>query len=212
MDLNWSEILTLMFATIGPLKVTIVAATLTAGSSPEFVKKVALRSVLVASAVCLLFVVLGEAILRLFSISVPAFQIGGGIIVVLFSLETLVGSKPDNEGRSGESAKNDAARSLDIAVYPLAIPLMASVSGLVAIVSLIGQRNELSAIFFLTLVIGGLMAINYLCLRSCQFIVRVIGQLALQVVGKVLGVILVALGVELCLMGLVNLGIIAKTN
>jgi multiple antibiotic resistance protein len=75
------------------LKVTIVCAALAAGASAEFVKKVALRSVLIALIVCLLFAVLGEAILNLFKVSIPAFQIGGALIVLLFSLDMVTGEQ-----------------------------------------------------------------------------------------------------------------------
>ena len=103
MEFNYAEIIMLLLATIGPLKVTIVCATLTADASPEFLKRVAFRSVLIALIVCILFAVLGEAILRLFKVSVPAFQIGGGIIVLLFSLEMVMGGKQGEQGRRRQS-------------------------------------------------------------------------------------------------------------
>ena len=78
---------------------------------------------------------------------------------------------------------------------------MASVSGLVAIVSLLAQRDDLGAILYLVAVIVAIMAINYLCLRSCKYIVRAVGPTVLQVVGRIMGVILVSLAVELILMG-----------
>ncbi len=210
MEFSPSEVILLLLATIGPLKVTIVCATLTADASPEFLKRVAFRSVLIALIVCILFAVLGEAILRLFKVSVPAFQIGGGIIVLLFSLDMVMGSKQGSKDGVSSPEEKNAQPSLDIATYPLAIPLMASVSGLVAIVSLLAQRDDLGALLFLAGVIVAIMAINYLCLRSCKYIVQAVGPTALQVVGKIMGVILVALAVELILMGLIGLGLIAR--
>ena len=210
MEFNPSEVIMLLLATIGPLKVTIVCATLTADASPEFLKRVAFRSVLIALIVCIVFAVLGEAILKLFKVSIPAFQIGGGIIVLLFSLDMVMGGKQERKDGAGSPDEKNAQPSLDIAAYPLAIPLMASVSGLVAIVSLLAQRDDLGAMLFLAAVIVAIMAINYLCLRSCQYIVRAVGPTALQVVGKIMGVILTALAVELILMGLIGLGLIAK--
>ena len=66
------------------------------------------------------------------------------------------------------------------------------------------------ALLFLVAVIVAIMAINYVCLLYCQYIVRAVGPAALQVVGKLMGVILTALAVELMLMGLIGLGLIAK--
>ena len=95
----------MLLATLGPLKVTIVCASLTADASPEFLKRVAFRSVLIALAVCILFAVLGEAILRVFKVSIPAFQIGGGIVVLLFSLEMAMGGKQERKERAPESRR-----------------------------------------------------------------------------------------------------------
>ena len=206
MEFNPSEVILLLFATLGPVKVTIVCATLTAGASPQFLKRLALRSVLIAFAVCILFAVLGEAILRMFKVSIPAFQIGGGLVVLLFSLEMAMGGKNDEKDGDRSPADKASEPSLDLATYPLAIPLMASVSGLIAIVSLLAQRDDLGAILFLATVIMGIMAINYLCLRSCKYLVRAVGPTVLQVVGRIMGVILVSLAVELILMGLIGLG------
>jgi len=210
MELHPAEIVMLLFAAIGPVKVTIVCATLTADASPEFLRRVALRSVVIASIVCMAFALFGEAILRLFKVSIPAFQIAGGILVLLFSIEMVTGSKRGSDDDGEGPDQQNAEPSLDIATYPLAIPLMASVSGLVAIVSVLAQRNDLAAVLFLTSVIAAIMVINYICLRACQSIVRILGPAALQVVGKVMGVIMAALAVELVLMGLVSLGIVAK--
>ncbi len=209
MEFNALEAALLLFATIGPLKVTIVCASITAEASPEFLRRVAFRSVLIASIICLVFAVLGETILRLFHVSVPAFQIAGGIIVLLFSLEMVMGKSGSDNGADGSEEKRGEP-SLDIATYPLALPLMASVSGLVAIVSLLAQHDDLAALLYLTVMIAAIMTIDYFCLRACRMIVRAAGPVALQVVGKLMGVILTALAVELILMGLIGLGIVAK--
>jgi multiple antibiotic resistance protein len=209
MEFNPQEVVLLLFATIGPLKATIVCASLTDGASPEFVRKVALRSVLIASIICIVFAVLGEVILQLFKVSIPAFQIGGGIIVLLFSLDMVVSKEGGENGADG-SEKKRSEPSLKIATFPLGIPLLASVSGLVAIVSLLAQGDDLKAVLFLTAVIVAIMTIDYFCLRACHLIVTAVGPVALQVVGKLMGVILTSLAVELILMGLIGLGIVAK--
>jgi multiple antibiotic resistance protein len=209
MNFNRWEIFLLLFSTIGPLKVTIVCATMTARATPTFLKDVAYRAVLIALIVCIVFAVLGEALLLVFKVSVPAFQIGGGIIVLLFSLETVLGEKPREKTSTAGSVDDDAELSLDIAAYPLAIPLMASVSGLVAIVSVLPQEIDIVAVLFLSFVIVVIMAINYVCLRYCQVIVKGLGPAALRVIGKIMGVILAALAVELMLMGFNGLGLIS---
>ena len=212
MEFNRNEIIMLLFATIGPLKVVIVCASMTARASAQFIKRVALRSTVTAFLVCLVFAVLGEVILRLFRVSVPAFQIGGGIIVLLFSIEMVMGGKEAVKERNIKNPEISDDPPLDIAIYPLAIPLMASVSGLVAIVSILAQKDDLPSVLYLSAVIAAIMALNYVCLRSCQYIVKAAGPAVLQVVGKIMGVILTALAVELILMGLGGLGVMPAVS
>lgn len=209
MEFKPYEVILLLLATIGPLKVTIVCATLTADATPEFLKKVALRAVLIALIVCIVFALLGDAILNVFQVQLPAFQIGGGIIVMLFSLEMAMGDKPDSD----DGAAPPREPSLEIATYPLAMPLMASVSGLVAIVSLIAQtEDDLRARLYLSGVIAAIMALNYVCLLSSRLIVKALGPATLKIIGKIMGVILVALAIELMHMGLIGFGLVPKVG
>ncbi|MCU0734809.1 MAG: MarC family protein [Methylotetracoccus sp.] len=206
MEFKPYEVILLLLATIGPLKVTIVCATLTAGASPEFLKQVASRSVLIALTVCIVFAVLGEAILKVFHVSLPAFQIGGGIIMMLFSIEMAMENKADKK-----ADQLPVEPSMDIAAYPLAVPLMASVSGLVAIVSLIAQmEHDLQGLLYVSGLIVLIMALNYACLRSSRFLVKALGPAALMVISKIMGVILVALSVELIYMGLLGFELVPK--
>jgi small neutral amino acid transporter SnatA (MarC family) len=89
---------------------------------------------------------------------------------------------------------------------------MASVSGLVAIVSLLAQRNDLMALLTFVAVITAITALNYVCLRACRFVVNSVGPVALQVTGRIMGVILAALAIELLLMGPQGAGLVAKLH
>jgi multiple antibiotic resistance protein len=129
--------------------------------------------------------------------------------LLLSSIDSVMGkSGSDNVGDGSGGKSSDPA--LDIAIYPVAIPLVASVSGLVAIVSLLAQHDDPASLLSLTGVTLGIMAINCLCLRFCQLIMRAAGPATLQVPSKLMGVILTALAVELFLSGLNGLGLIAR--
>ena len=202
MEFKPYEVILLLLATIGPLKVTIVCATLTANAPATLLEAIARRAVTIATIVCIVFALLGEAILKVFHVSIPAFQIGGGIIVLLFSLQMAMGDKSDSVG-------TPAAPSLEMAAYPLAVPLIASVSGLVAIVSLIAQtKDDLLALVILSAEIVSIMALNYVCMRSSRILVKALGPAALQVISKIMGTLLVALAIELIYMGLMGFGLV----
>ena len=117
------DILVILLITIGPTKAAAMYLGLTAGADPAFKRVVAIRTVTVAAIVCLVFAVLGKAILGMFHISIPALMIAGGIILFVFALQLVLGEDHDHAEHAGGARKTP---SLDIASYPLAVPLMAS--------------------------------------------------------------------------------------
>jgi multiple antibiotic resistance protein len=194
------ELFLLLIAVSGPFKVTIVCAFLTATASPEFIQRVALRTVLYSASVFVVFILLGGMLLRVFHVSVPAFQVGGGIILILFAVETITSRPHELHDESTETACKDP--SLDIAAYPLAIPLMASPAALVAVTSTIVESQEWAPILKMVGVIVGIHVLNFFSLRSCRHIVAVVNPEILMVAAKVLSVVLTGLAVELILAGI----------
>ena len=91
----------LLFATIGPTKPTVILASATANSSDEFIRQIAKRAVITASCVLALFLIVGEGLLGGFKVSIPAFQIGGAIILFVFALKTVIEdpSKDSDDGK-----------------------------------------------------------------------------------------------------------------
>lgn len=200
MTITTPELFLLLIAVSGPFKVTIVCAFLTANASPEFIHRIALRAVLYSASVFVVFILLGGALLQVFHISVPAFQVGGGIILILFAVETITSKSDRLEGESAKAASEDPP--LDIAAYPLAIPLMASPAALVAVTATIAESQGWTPIWGMVGVIAGIHALNFIILRSCRHIVAVVSPEILMVAAKVLSVLLTGLAVELILTGI----------
>jgi multiple antibiotic resistance protein len=129
------DIATLLLVTVGPLKALIVFATLTARADADFRRQVAIRTVTVATIVTLVFVVAGNFFLQVFHISLPALKIAGGIILLLVALDMVMGGSHEDE------SEKPKALSPDMAVFPLAMPMMATPQGLVAITVLVAARK-----------------------------------------------------------------------
>src|ERR1700742_3883029 len=136
----WSAFVTLL-VTIGPVDTAAVFTSLTKGVHHSNRKSLAARAVVAAGAVLLVFAVAGNLLLTLLGVSLPAFQVAGGILLFLQAL-TLSFS------RSGMSSISDgehreAERPGDIAVFPLAFPLIAGPGSLSAVVLLMGRVGGL---------------------------------------------------------------------
>lgn len=196
------DIATLLLVTVGPLKALIVFATLTARADAGFRRQVAIRTVTVATIVTLVFVVAGNFFLQIFHISLPALKIAGGIILLLVALDMVMGGSHEDE------SDKPKALSPDIAVFPLAMPMMATPQGLVAITVLVAARQSVVDVLVVVVVLLAVMALNLLCLLSADRIIKAIGPAALLVIGKIAGLLLTALAVQLMILGLRDLGLI----
>lgn len=91
-----ADILVLLFITIGPTKAAAMYVALTKSADLDLKRKIAFRTVLVSLIICAIFVVLGEGILKMLHISIPALLIAGGIILFVFALHLVLGEdKPE---------------------------------------------------------------------------------------------------------------------
>lgn len=203
MPFGIADIFVILLITIGPLKATIVYATLTAKSDAAFRRQVAIKTVITATIVIILFILAGEVILKVFHISLPALKIAGGLILLLFALHMVLG-----EEKKGQA--EEVGPSPNIAVYPLAMPLMATPQGIVAIVTIAAGAQTMGDIAILLVLALIILAINLIVLLLADKIIAAIGPAALMIIGKIVGILLAGLAVQLMISAGIDLGLIAK--
>jgi multiple antibiotic resistance protein len=198
------DIIVILLITVGPLKALIVYATLAGGAEPALRRQIAFRTVLIALIVTLLFVVAGEFILKVLHISLPALKIAGGIILMLFAIGMVMG---DSHGKDDGALKKI---TIDVAAYPLAIPLMATPQGLVAITAITAAMTTRMQVLVVAAIVAGIMAFNLVCLLMADRIIKALGAATLQIVARVFGLLLTALAIQLMILGFIDLGLIEK--
>ena len=199
------DIFTILLITIGPMKAMIVFTALTARADVAFRRKVAIRAVATATGIVLLFIVAGELLLQVFHVTLPALKIAGGIILLLVALHMVMGEL----GNEVKDTGNGGQHSLNIAVYPIAVPMLATPQGIVAIVALTAAATpgQLVLIVVISLVI---MVFNLIVLLAAGRIVRVIGESGVQIMAKIAGILLAALAIQLMLLALQDLGVLER--
>ena len=207
--MGWIEIFVLLFVTVGPVKAAIVHLGLTKTADAALKRAIAIRAVTISAVVCVIFALVGAGILSGLKISVEALLIAGGAILFVFALNMVMA-----EEKEAAPDAPPAAPSMDIAAFPLAVPLMASPQGLVAIVAIeatLQQGMTKDAIFevsiFLALILG-VMAINLVFLLAADRIFAKIPPAFIKVVMRVVGLLLCALAVQLMIFGFEGLGLI----
>lgn len=155
--------------------------------APKIRARLARQATLTSLGVIVLFAVLGEQVLSYLKISLPALQGAGGLLLLLVSLNLLVGQEE-------EASK---VKDVNIALVPLGTPLLAGPGAIVATI-LFSRRAEDSTQW---LALGlGVLVVHLLIWAALRFsggIARLLGTSGITVVSRIAGLLLAAIGVQL---------------
>lgn len=185
------------FAVVDPIGTVPVFIAVTKHFNDKAKRRIALIATLAAAGILLFFVVAGELILTAMSIPLSAFQVAGGIVLFLFALTMIFGeSKPDEEVRL-------AVDHRETAIFPLAVPSIASPGAMLAAVLLtenarysIAEQAQTYAVLVAVLVVA------YVLMLLAGPINKLIGSSGASVVSRVMGLILSSVAIANLLAGL----------
>src|SRR5438105_2881180 len=189
----------LLLVTIGPLETAAIFGVLTSGARREARQRLAVEAVAIAGVVLIVFALGGTDFLRLLQVSVPAFQVAAGILLLLQSIE-LIFAQPSGLSALTASEEKEARASGEIAVFPLAIPLIAGPASITATMLLMGQAGSdliKIGVFFLALVLA--LALTLSALLLVDPLGRVLGVTGTHVLARIAGILLAALAVQFIL-------------
>ncbi|WP_407331961.1 MarC family protein [Enterovibrio sp. 27052020O] len=194
-----------LWAVIDPIGSVPVYLSQTSHMTKQQRRVVAVKAVLIAASILLFFLIAGQFLLEAMQIPLPAFQAAGGLVLLLFALTMIFGeSKPDQETKmSSESlTRSDLSAT---AVYPLAVPSIASPGAMMAIVMLtdnhrfaLAEQAMTAGIMMLVLVV------TLLLLLSASMIHKIIGQVGASIISRVMGLILAAVATNNLLQGILD--------
>lgn len=184
--------LTTFLATIDPIGTLALFVGLTRDLSAEERRRTAFRAVALTAVVLLFFLVVGEPLLAALGVSLPAFQLAGGVVFFLFGLQMVFGSA------TGDAEAGSDEAGVDLAVYPLAIPSMASPGAILAVV--LATRNDDNSIAEQAQTAGVLLLVLLLTLVVLLGANRVyarIGPGGANLLVRLLGLILASMATQL---------------
>jgi multiple antibiotic resistance protein len=191
---------TTFFAVIGPIDSAALLATLTPNATGAERRAIALKAVLIATLIVLVFALFGQPILTQLGVTLPALQVAGGIILFMIALEMTLSKRPGPSklsAKESEEAETKAERHAEIAVFPLATPLLAGPGAMTsAIVLAAGTRGDFKLLAAVVVAILAVMGVTLVFLLLAQEIHQLIGLTARKVVVRVFGVLLAAIAVQ----------------
>lgn len=188
------EQLVTLWVVIDPIGTIPVFVAVTAAVDASRRPRVALQAALVAAGVLMFFLVAGQFLIDALGISLPAFQIAGGIVLFLFALTMIFGdSKPQAE----TDAATDSGPEASPAIFPLAVPSIASPGAMLAVVMLTdNNRFAIPEQAVTAAIMLAVIAIAFLLMLLATPILRVIGMGGAAIVSRVMGMILAAVAVD----------------
>lgn len=199
------------FATIGPVE----AAVLFASFCPRFSRAeriaVSLKAVGIATGIILFFALFGTAILQALGVTFPALQAAGGIILAIIALDMIFEAKIGGSTISQPENAEAQAKDDDIAVFPLATPILAgpgAMSGAMLLMAnakgnLADQVSVIAALFTV-------MGFTLILMLAAQEIREWIGVTAQRVIMRVFGILLAAIAVQSVFNGIAGSGIFMR--
>ena len=196
MDEFYTQLVTVFlgfFAIMNPIANTAAFAGLVGDKSKDEQIKVAAKALIITFCVILAFSLLGKAIFHLFGITIYALRITGGILVFLVGYHMLNG-----HGSKLHSAAPDDES--DIAVSPLAVPLLAG-PGTIATAINYSSTGGMSGILITVSVFAVLCLITFVCFIFSSKILAVIGNSGLSIVTRLMGLILAVIGTQMVIDG-----------
>jgi multiple antibiotic resistance protein len=186
----------MLLVTIGPLETAAIFGVLTAGARRRMRSRLAIQAVAIAGGVLVVFAIGGTKFLRLLQVSMPAFEVAAGILLLLQST-VLIFARPGGLSTLTAGEEREAELSDEIAVFPLAIPLIAGPASITAAMLLMGQAGAdplRVAVFFLALSIA--LALTYLMMMLVEPLGRLFGVTGINVIARISGILLAALAVQ----------------
>ncbi len=197
-----------IFFLVDPFAALPTFLSVTADQDPAKRVRTARKASLTALVILSAFAAAGQYIFRIFGITLPAFEVAGGIILLLIGLDMLEAKRSPTQESTGDT---EAASSKDDAgVVPMGIPMLAGPGAITSVMVLVGQaRNfgEHLAIYAAILITA---AASFLVLGSAVRVAEALGQTGIRILVRIMGLLLVALAVQDFVNGMVDLGIIAR--
>lgn len=189
-----------LFTIINPFSTASVFHALSKGNTKKENRKIAKKATITAVIVLIFFVFLGDFVLKIFSISIEAFKIASGILVLGVGYGMLY--KGNRHFRTKEEEKHAKAKE-DVSIIPLAIPMLSGPGAMAtALVLMENAEGSIISIFSIILSIIVVCVIAYFLLIKAHTVDKYIGQTGINVIDKILGLIVLVIGIQFILSGL----------
>lgn len=200
----YATVLFQLFLIIDPVAAIPIFLAITKDNTHKERKAMVFRATVVAFLVLAFFAIIGRQMLTYFNISMSAVQIAGGILLFTIGIEMLFGRVTRTE--TSEHEEKVAAEKEDVSITPLAIPLLAGPGAITA--TMLYSHQNMAGPFVVIVALFLITMISCIILNLSEKLHQYVGPIGLKVIGRVMGLLLTFVAVQLFLNGLKATGIL----
>jgi multiple antibiotic resistance protein len=198
-----------IFFLVDPFAALPTFLAVTAGDDARERRATARKASITAFVVLSAFAIAGQYIFRMFGITLPAFEIAGGIILLVIGLDMLNAKRSPTQ-ETGPEAQAAVVKE-DAGIVPLGIPMLAGPGSITSVMVLVGQAQGQWTL--LAAILGAILftaVICFLVLGNSDRVARMLGETGIRILVRIMGLLLVALAVQYFVNGMVDLGVVSR--
>lgn len=193
-----------VLAIMGPFSALPIFVNLTAGKSKQEKNHLALHASFAGLIVALCSVWLGTSILGFFNISIPAFRVAGGILLLTLAIN-MINAKVPGAKQTPEELKEAKISNRDLAIIPLAIPLIMGPGAISTVIVFSHYASGVAHLLMMSGIVSVLILNIFLSLRAAAYLSEKLGLIGINVISRIMGLILASISIEFMASGLVKL-------
>jgi multiple antibiotic resistance protein len=194
------HVFTILFLMLGPFKIIGPFTQITQAADPALTRNIALRGTAYATITLLVAALIGEGILTNYGIPIPILAISGGIILFLVALLNII----QQFSPPAKKDENPIVPTLKMAISPLAFPTIVTPYGIAAVIVFFAIAPDLNTKLIIGAIVLGIMLLNLIFMLVNRHIFKYLA-LILPILATILGVVQVALGLQIIYKALTEL-------
>jgi multiple antibiotic resistance protein len=197
-----------LFSVLNPIGTVPIFVGLTQGDSKQECSRISLWTSINVFLILIISFFIGKYVLLFFGISIDSLRIAGGLIIVNSGFSLLSGQFNKKRGIN-KKIENDAQKRNDIALTPLAIPMLAGPGSISLLIAFYQEHHATNELIISSLAIVAIAIAIFIILRSAHYLAKILGASGIVAISRIVGFIVVAIGIQYIVSALIN---IIKTN
>jgi MarC family membrane protein len=197
-----------LFSVLNPIGTVPIFVGLTQHDSQKERSRISLWTAINVFIILMVSFLIGQYVLSFFGISIDALRIAGGIVIVNSGFSLLSGKFNKKRGIN-KKIETDAQKRNDIALTPLAIPMLAGPGSISLLIAFYQEHHQINEIIISSLAILAIAITIFLILKSAHYLARILGASGIVAISRIVGFIVISIGIQYIVSSVIN---IIKSN